>query len=52
MFHYFINNLWIFESVRGDKIKDMMSIEERKEFNFDPVCIDWRRCLSDYCFGI
>ena len=29
-----------------------MSIDEQKEFNFDPGTIDWDRCLSDYCFGI
>ena len=52
LFHYFINNHWIFESVLGDKITASMSPEERQEFNFDTTCINWRRCIADYCFGI
>ena len=52
MFTYFINHHWVFESVHSDKIWSLMSMEEKKEFNFDVGCIDWRKCIADYCFGI
>ena len=52
LFHYFINNDWVFESQLSDKMMQIMSEEEKREFNFDAKCIDWRKAGSDYCFGI
>jgi len=52
LFHYFINNEWIFESVFTDRVWAVMSREERLEFNFDPMIIDWSTCIQEFCFGI
>ena len=52
IFHYFINNTWIFESVLDEKIMSLMTKDELREFNFDMRQIDWRKSLAGYCFGI
>ena len=52
IFHHFINTDWIYECPQADKVLQVMSVEEQKEFNFDPGTINWDRCLNDYCFGI
>ena len=52
IFHYFINNTWIFESVIDDKIMSLMDDQELKEFRFDMTQIDWNKSLAGYCFGI
>ena len=52
IFHYFINNTWIFESVIDEKIMGMMSEQELQEFRFDMTQIDWMKSLAGYCFGV
>ena len=52
IFHYFINNTWIFESVMDDKIMSLMSEQELRDFRFDMTQINWMKSLAGYCFGI
>jgi len=52
IFHYFINNTWIFESLMDDKVMSLMSPEELNEFRFDMRTINWKKAIGGYCHGI
>ena len=48
-FRFFVNNEWTYTTTKLMKMFDTLSPADRKEFNFDPLSIDWdsyNRCMS------
>lgn len=52
IFRYFINNQWIYEVKQSPEILKYMSAEEKQIFNHDIKSIDWRRCISNFSYGL
>ncbi|KAJ8298923.1 hypothetical protein KUTeg_022983 [Tegillarca granosa] len=48
---FFTSREWNFSTTNMYMLLGKMSEEDRKVFNFDPKCIDWRSYMEYYCLG-
>jgi len=52
LFRFFIMNEWNYENKKIEKIAQLMSPEEREEFNYDVQQIEWQEYTTLYCKGM
>ena len=52
LFDHFINNSWEFETAQIDRLLEVMSPEEKLEFDFDIRNIDWNSAYYDFIYGM
>lgn len=48
---FFTSREWNFSTTNMYMLLSKMSEEDRKVFNFDPKCVDWRSYMEYYCLG-
>ena len=51
-FDHFTSNTWQFMQNKSDMAWNIMSEDEKREFNFDVTSIDWRKAEHNFLFGI
>lgn len=49
---YFTTNQWNFQTENMTNLWKEISDTDRKIFNFDMKCINWREYMELYCLGI
>lgn len=49
---YFTTNQWNFHCENMTNLWEQITDTDKKIFNFDLKCIDWREYMETYCLGI
>ncbi|KAH8246911.1 hypothetical protein KR032_003167, partial [Drosophila birchii] len=49
---HFLFNSWVFETKSADRLRSLMSAEERKMYNFDMEALDWKEYFKSALFGM
>ena len=49
---YFANHDWTFPNERVQSMWNMLSDEDKREFNFDMETIDWKEYFANYVIGV
>ncbi|KAH8347027.1 hypothetical protein KR059_004333, partial [Drosophila kikkawai] len=49
---HFLFNSWKFETKSADKLRSLMSIEDREMYNFDMEALDWKEYFKSALFGM
>ncbi|EDV48802.1 fatty acyl-CoA reductase wat [Drosophila erecta] len=52
MLEYFLHNSWHFETKSIDRLKVLMSAEDRRIYNFDMEALDWKNYFRKALFGM
>ncbi|XP_075974339.1 putative fatty acyl-CoA reductase CG5065 [Anticarsia gemmatalis] len=49
---YFTTHSWIMKADRTRELFSSLSLQDKKQFPFDPATIDWSEYLRDYSWGV
>uniref|UniRef100_A0A6P4EHY3 Fatty acyl-CoA reductase n=1 Tax=Drosophila rhopaloa TaxID=1041015 RepID=A0A6P4EHY3_DRORH len=52
LLQYFLHNSWFFETKSTDRLKALMSPEDRNMYNFDMEALDWKKYFQKSLFGM